>query len=793
MIKNERVSPNLQGAGNPANVRMDSSERKVTWQDYARIFYRGRYATLLTFLIIFLGSAVITFSIKPVYEASVRLMLIDQSSVGQSLFDFTSMITKETLINNQVEILKSRTHGEYVMKDLESSKYAGQLELLYPDTALGRFSPARIFFRTPAKQNAGRIFDNKVQQLRDNMSIRHLRSTDMVEIKFKAHSPFESYYVANEIAAAYIRINQAESQAEVRQVKDFLEQQLATYREELQGSEEALKAYQEQAKVVALDSETAELVRKIAEFETLFNAAKTDLEAARHRLVYINDELEKQNTNFDIEVIYKTTALEEFTKKIAEKESQLAVYQAQTIQKGRSESTLQYTLREIENLTNQIDALKEQFREDVTAVAANQFVDPAKISSSLFDSKIAVETEIHALEPKVEAFGKILDRYNLELDSLPTKKLQLARLMRSAQVAEKLYVMLEEKYQESRITEVGQIGNVRIIDPAKEPEEPIMPKKKLNLLLGMLLGLAFGVTIAFVIEYMDDTVRTMEDLDNLSMPLIATIPYIKPEQSNGFIAKMAKLDDPEVNAINERLVTHLKPKSPVSEAYRTLRTNIIFTAPDNPKNIILVTSTGPQEGKSTSVANLAITFAQAGAKTLLIDADLRRPMLHKLFQVNQQPGLTNALVGRDKLVDLITPVDAVPGLELLTCGINPPNPAELLGSGRMNELLEEARSEYEIILIDTPPVIAVTDPSVLARYVDGVVVVVKTAATQRSAALMAAEQLRRVNAPILGVLLNGITTTNFYGSFYYQKYYYYYSNDGEKKRRKNRKKRMSSA
>lgn len=788
---NEQMLSNSGGSGKSRDVGTDSADRTVTWRDYVRIFYRSRWVMLFTFLIILLASAAITFSIKPIYEAGVRLMLIDQSSMGQSLFDFTSMMTKETLINNQVEILKSRTLGEHVLQDLQKSIHTQDLELLQPDTAARKISLSRLFSKNGNKKSPDHLFDQKVQQLRDNLSVRHLRNTDMVEVKYRAHSPFEAYYVANAIAAAYVRINQQESQAEVRQVKDFLEQQLSTYKQELQGSEEDLKAYQEKAKVVALDNETSELVRKISEFETMYNSAKTDLEAAKQRLVYIDSELVKQNTNFDIEAISKTTALEEFSKKIAEKQSQLAVYKAQTIQKGLSEITHQHTLREVENLQNQIDALKAQFKKDVTAAAANQFVDPAQISNSLFSSKIEVETEIQSLQPKVEVFGKILDRYNQEMESLPAKKLQLARLTRSAQVAEKLYVMLQEKYQESRITEVGQMGNVRIIDSAKEPEEPIVPKKKLNLLLGLLLGLGFALAAAFVIEYMDDSVRTMADLSEMQMPLIATIPFIKPDSGNGFIAKMTKLDDPEVNAINERLVTHLKPKSPVSEAYRALRTNILFTAPDNPKKTILVTSTGPQEGKSTSVANLAITFAQAGTKTLLIDADLRRPMLHKLFQVDKQPGLTNALVSREALEDLTTPVAAVPDLSLLTCGVNPPNPAELLGSARMKEVLDEARQIYDMILIDTPPVIAVTDPSVLARFVDGVVVVVKTASTQRSAAMMAAEQLRRVGAPVLGVLLNGITTANFYGSFYYQKYYYYYTNDGEKKC--GRKKRRTSA
>jgi tyrosine-protein kinase Etk/Wzc len=206
----------------------------------------------------------------------------------------------------------------------------------------------------------------------------------------------------------------------------------------------------------------------------------------------------------------------------------------------------------------------------------------------------------------------------------------------------------------------------------------------------------------------------------------------------------------------------------------------------------MMTSTGPREGKSTSVANLAITIAQMGTRTLLIDADLRRPMLHKLFQKDQEPGLTNVLVGKQKLDEIVKEVDQVPNLHLLTCGVTPPNPAELLGSNQMRRLLDLAREQYSMVLIDTPPIIAVTDPSVLARIVDGVVMVVRTAATQRGAAHLATEQLRRVEAPIIGILLNGLSASNFFGTVYYQQYYYYYTNDGEKKRKSVKKHRQKA-
>ena len=760
-------------------------ERRISWRDYLRIFYRGRKALLITFSAVLLLTLLITFLQKPVYESTVRLMLEDKSGVSQSLFTLTSAITKETLMNNQVEVLKSRTLAEGVVRNLLKSPYGHLLEVLErPDTLSHRFSLSKLLrfgFFTDWTESA--VFDEQVKKLREMLDVRHIRNTDMIAIKVRAHSPFEAYFVANAVASVYEKISKEGSRAEVRQVKEFLEDQLALYEKELAGSEEQLKSYQQSARVVSMDNETAELVRKITQFETLYNAARTDLEAARQRLNYINAELERQNSNFDIESISKTSALEEFTRNIAEKESQLALYQAETIQKGES----QYTQRQIERTIRQVEALKEQFKKDVTNIAANQFVDPAKVSGNLFNSKIEVEIEIRSLEPKVEAYGKIVQDYNRELESLPAKALQLARLTRSAQVAEKLYIILQEKYQESRITEVGQLGNVRVIDPAKEEREPILPRKKLNLLLGILLGLGLGAAVVFTMDYLDDSVSTLQDLEFIGLPLIAAISSIRPEKGGSFLSRVVKFDDPEVSAINERLVTHLRPRSPVSEAYRSLRTNILFTAPENPKQIILVSSSGPREGKSTSVANLAITFSQMGSRTLLIDADLRRPMLHKLFQMEQQPGLTNVLIGQKTVQESITELNDVPNLSLLTCGINPPNPAELLGSDRMNALLNQLRTQFTMILIDTPPVNAVTDPSVLARFVDGVVLVVRSSETQRNAAMVAADQLRRIQAPLLGIILNDVSRTNSYGGYYHHEYYYYYSSDGEKKRRSSKR------
>lgn len=788
MMINPLGSGNNNGNGSMHGLHFPIRDRQLTFRDYVRVLYKGRYIILISFLTVLCSTLLYTFTTEPIYEAAAKIMVEQKGGMGESLFDFTSIMQNETMINNQVEILKSRTLAEIVINNLERSEYSNQLRILGNEPP-GNGHVSSSFWRKIFGGNGRKPADSEQvrndgfsESLRKSISVAPIRNTDMIEIKVKALSPFEAAYLTNEVAEAYKTMNQAQSQAEVRQVKNFLEEQLEKLRSELAHSEESLKNYKERAKVVALDKETEELVRKVAEFETMYNEAVTEWEANKQRLAYVNQKLIERNVNIDMETISSQPYLSELKKQMAEKEAELAKYRAQLVDLGLEEETNSNVLQ----LRAQVQALKDKFRLEAGKAAAADFVDPAQLSGTLFASKIEAETEIQSLRPKVDALKAIVDRYNRELESLPEKSLTLARLLRSAQVDEKIYIMLQEKYQESRITEVGQLGNVRIIDSAKPPKYPIKPKKKLNALLGLLVGLGLGIGIAFVLEYMDSSVRTMEDVEKLSLSIMATIPFIKPEQVNSMFPWMRNGgSDPEVKAINERLVVHLKPKSPISEAYRTLRTNLLFTTPDQPKKVLMVTSSGPKEGKSTTVANLAITFAQMGNRTLLIDADLRRPILHKLFGLDRKTGLTNILVGRSTLEEAVKVMDDLPHLELLSCGILPPNPAELLAAQKMRELLEYARTQYAVVLIDTPPTIAVTDASILASLVDGVLLVIRSGVTEKEAVARAFDQLKKVNAPIMGAVLNSIKAADVYGSYYYYYYHqYYYGADMDKKKPK---------
>ncbi len=315
----------------------------------------------------------------------------------------------------------------------------------------------------------------------------------------------------------------------------------------------------------------------------------------------------------------------------------------------------------------------------------------------------------------------------------------------------------------------GSTNFLSVVEPASVPMTPIGPRVMWNTMLAAALGLGLALGAVFLLEYLDDTVKTGEDVQHaLSLPTI------------GAISRMAETDDPA-----EHLITMKHPRSSVSEAYRVLRTNLQFSSLGNPSASLLVTSASPAEGKTTTASNLAIVMAQAGKRVILVDSDLRRPALHKMFGVPIAPGLTNLLVDQSLDVNEVLVHTSVEGLWLLTSGPIPPNPSELLATPQMMELIERLSAQSDIVLCDSPPLLAVADASILAAEVGGTVLVVNAGRTRTELFKRAGETLERVRARTLGVVLNKLSSKQS------GDYYYYYARDDDKAgRRRNRKKAL---
>ncbi|MFQ5707296.1 MAG: GumC family protein [bacterium] len=771
-------------------------DQGISLNDIMRTLYRGRKIIAATFFSVVLLTGIYTFTADPVYEASAKLIIKDESGMQDAILGISNLgfSQKDIMINNQVEILKSRTLAENVINKLMKSEQADQLEILGvnqdgDENSRGILASFSRLLETFGKILSGdsnqqktqeELFDETVEELQDRIHVVPIRDTDMIDIRVTAYTPNEASFIANTLTKSFLDKSQLESQEEVRQVKNFLAEQLSIVKNKLVESEEKLKKYKEKEKVVALPEETQELVQKLAEFEGLYNEALTEFNSAKKRLTYIDEQLAQNRQNFDIETISMSPYLEELKKKMAEIEGARAVFVASLVNKGVYDANSP----QIKQYDDQISELKDRFKTEVTKMASVDILDPVKLSESLVTRKIEIEADIESLKPKVSSLKKIVDDYNAQLETLPDVSLKLARLERSAKVDEKIYLMMQEKFEESRITEVGQLGNARIIDPAKAPKDPIKPRKKLNMVLAVFMGLGLGIGITFVLDFMDNSVHSMEELERQGIPVLGSIPVIR-DMDNKLKKKRNGTVDPEtakISRLESRMISHFAPKSPISEAYRTFRTNVQYSKADKPLKSILLTSPGPGEGKSTSIANLAITLAQQGSRVLLVDSDLRRPILHNIFKVDKSNGLSNRLVGRISTSEAIRKT-YVENLYLMPCGTLPPNPSELLGSVAMKDLIGELNSRFDVILLDSPPVIAVTDPAVLSAMVDGVVIIVMAGQTHREAAQRAFTLLKNVNSHVLGALLNGVQVENIYGSYYYYYHYHYYGKDGEKSRK----------
>ncbi|OGB65308.1 MAG: hypothetical protein A2Y94_01355 [Caldithrix sp. RBG_13_44_9] len=744
-------------------------EEQVSLQDYLRILYRGRWIIIISFLVVMIATVYLTFTTPKVYEAVGTLIVESQGSMERNLFDFAYSGNQTTLITNQVEILKSRKLAEKVVRTLEEDVYRDSLKIFQPADD-GSYMTSR----------------SQVNWIMEHLEVNPKKDTDVIEVKFQAGSPFEAKNIANEVIQNFRMLNIELNKQELVDLRDFLEEQLQIKREELRNSEEALKNYREKEKLISLDKETSEAISRYAESQAQLEQALVEMDAYLEQKKSLEDQLENRRSSFSTEIsVVSSPILEQLQSEYAKLVSEKVTYET-LIAQDRVDPA-EYNLQ-LQSLENRLKAQEKRLQDEAKKIAATSMVqDPLLIAQNLTVKILEAETQIKGLRAKITALQNIMKDYDIQLSKLPNQSLELARLTRELEVDQETYNLMTKKLEETRITEAGQEENIQILDLAILPDSPIKPKKRLNLMLGALIGLGLGIGLTFLLEYFDDSIKNPEELEKMGFPILATIPEISSKEviENVISANGESEEMGEARQIETRLVTHFDPKSPVSEAYRTLRTNIQFKNKKTKQHVILVTSSAPKEGKSTTVANLAITMAQMGNKTVLIDGDLRRPVIHSIFNMKKENGLTNYLIGNATLKEIVRPT-FVEHLAVIPSGPLPPNPSELLGSDEMKKLLEDLKNQFEVILFDSPPVIAVTDAAIMSTLVDGIVLVIKAHQTHREAIKRAKSLLDTAEARIFGSLLNGVNIQKTYGTnyyYYYYQYYQYYGHDLKRRKR----------
>lgn len=578
-----------------------------------------------------------------------------------------------------------------------------------------------------------RPFDAAVKDLRQSVQVsRPSREANVIVVRYASADTGLVHRIPNAFAQTYIQRRATIRNVEAASTVEFLRAQIDTISQQLTDAEEEVRRFREANGVVSLEAESRIQVQEAA------------------RLQAQRDELESERVALG-------NLLAEVTAHAADHVSE----------DGRPSSRYRRLLAFPSLLRNQ--TASELFRSltaaesELSAILQRRTMhDPdAQVVANRI---IALEQQIHSiaatfyggLSDQIESLDEILARLTAELGEVPAKEVHFARLQRNATVLSEIYTLLQTRLKEAEIAQAVEDATVRVVDPAITSYEPIKPRRRLGVALGLILGLVAGLTIAFVRDYLDTVVHTREDLQAATgLTVLGMIPRIDPTKSGG---RASDSKSKSKDQFEQRLVTGIDPRNPVSEAYRSLRTHITFMRPDRPPKTLVITSPLPGEGKSTTASNLAITLAQQGHKVLLIDADLRRGVAHSVFGTERDPGLSNVLIANEELDQAIReiPLESGEPLRFMSTGTPAPNPAELLGSERMRRLLEGLEQHYDMIILDAPPLNLVTDAALLGTNADGVVVVARAGRTESAGLAYAVEQLRSVRAPVLGTVLNDV-------------------------------------
>lgn len=711
-------------------------QEKLSLNDYLAIVSKYKFLILIVALLIFSLSVLFTFLEKPKYTAKTVLMF-ERVNTGSTFFPVTDPLGMEALLNNQTQILKSRSLMERVNLSLKE------------DTIL--------------KQKGYK----KVSASRQNLSINKIKDTYIIEVVYKSIDPFLAAYITNKIAREYYKMNLDAMRMTVSQVRIFLEEQLKKIEKELNSSELLLRDYKKSNKISSLEDETRVLIDQVSQFETDYKGIMLNIDTYTKQKEYLLKELDQTQKEM-IENIssYRTDVMENIFAEISKLETDKAYF----ISQGYSNDH-----PKILQINSKIESLKKQLKDETEKSLKENRVqqNPLKYSGEIIQQIAEINNNVSLLQAKAEGLKKVIDVYNSKLENVPDKSIQLVRLERNAKVNEDIYLMLKRRYEEAKLQEVAEVGNLSIIDTAVVSKIPVSPKKEKNFLLGIILGIFFGVTLAFILFFLDESIRTAEEVEHYTgEQILGIITYIGGNGKKDKVKGEKKVTEDEiVEKIRKKLIINMEPHAPIAEAYRSIRTQIKYRSKEGEKLVYVFTSSIPGEGKSTTISNLGITMANLGKKVILIDADMRKPVIHKIFNVKNGIGLAHYINGKATYEEIKRDTE-VENLTVITYGTRPVNPSELLENPKMKELLEICKNEFDYVFLDAPPVNVVTDPIVLANYADKLLWVVSPGKVKRKDLRHARKLLVPVKRKILGVILNSSKTEfSSYYSVYYKKYY----------------------
>ncbi|MPZ17009.1 MAG: polysaccharide biosynthesis tyrosine autokinase [Luteitalea sp.] len=705
--------------------------------EYLRILHKRRRMAITAFVVIFGGITLYTFTATPLYEANAQVLIESELA---NVVQFEEVLDQERQTDDyyqtQYRILQSRAVARHTIDALELWDHG----LLAPRADDQGFSVASVTATVtgwvqrlvtgtgsnasePADEGESLAQSEVIDTFLGHLRITPIRNSRLVDVVFVSPDPRLSARVANAHAQQYMEQNLEYKLSAAKEAADWLNQRAGEQGKLVETSEQALQAYREKTDSISLEDRQNIVVQRLGELNAALTRARTERiqkETAYKQLEAIQDDPEALDT---FPAILGNAFIQQL-------KGQLADLQRQRAQMAER---LGERHPEMVNAQTAIASTEQRIRTEVQKVVQ------------------AVRNEYQAAVTQEQTVSAALDEQKSEAMKLNEASIEYGALQRSAESNRGMFQGLLQRTLETDISSQLRTNNVRVVDQATTPRRPSSPRPLVNLVGGLIGGLVFAFGLTFLTESLDSRVKSPEEIKaDLGIPFLGIVPIVSAAA-------------PEGPLLSQEKVPH-----DFAEAIRGVRTNVLFSVVEDGCKSIVITSTGPREGKTVVAASLALAVAQAGQRVLLTDCDMRRPRIHELLDIPQEPGLSNVMVGEVRPDEAVRQMAAA-NIWALPAGKLPPNPAELLGSARFAQFLAELKQHFDWIILDSPPVLAVTDASVLAHQATGVLFVIGAEMTGRGAAKAALEQLDAVKARHFGAVLNKVDLRR--NSYYYSHYY----------------------
>ncbi len=755
----------------------DLNEQEFDYLKFFNLLLLNKWLIIsITFLIGVLVAG-ITLTLTPIYKSEGTIIISEsQNRYSYAGSDLSSLLTSTygigvgSTIANELQILRS------VKLSFKLAERINEIEF----DENGRKFP--ILWREYPNDSTTVALDTVASRYKELISFTQVDpEADLVRIAFESPSPNEAATIINLTMDTYSALSSDQNRVMAVTAINFLRGERTKIENELDVTEDSLRIFMNRTNLIAIDPQSEELIKKISLIETTKKTNEINLVTANAAIYQYEAQLNEIKPGLADQ--YSNAlgpVIERFQYQLSELETEKLLTLTQNPEITESHPRILDLQSQIDQIKLQIKNLTSKLLESESTLylsfASRGDGTITRRLSEISEKLIELNVEKAQLETQKEIFDAYFTDLDNQFDRLPDEIIEFAKLKRDVKINEELYLLVSRQFAEMSLWEKTQFGLGRPLDYAIVAKKPIKPKKKLITLIGLFFG---GIlTVGFVVlkDFISDKILSADTLKEYNLPILGTIPdfsILEGLDPNG----RQFIDD---KSISNQLITFLDHISPISEAYRRLRINVVYANPDKAYKVIMVTSATKGEGKSTVAANLAVTFSEAEKSVLIIDLDLRRPTQHKIFGENREPGLTDSLFETIKISD-ITNATIAPNVDLITVGKKTPEPATVLDSKRLKQLIDKLAERYDHVILDTAPYGIISDSASLLRLVDGIVVVSRFNVTTKRELTFTLDGLHHLNADVLGIVLNAFDpkkSTDYYTNYaYYKRTYSDYYQD----------------